>query len=110
MRIGFGAAMLLAPGLSVRVWLGREADTAVARTMSRAVGVRDIVLGFGTLRALDSGHARGWLEAGAAADAVDAVASALAAPRLRRPMLWAVAVSASAAAALGARTASRLGS
>lgn len=110
MRIGFGAGMLLAPGLAVRIWLGRDADTTAARVMSRAIGVRDLVLGFGTLRSLDEGRARGWLEAGAAADLVDSIASGLGARAMRRPMLWAVAVSAAAAAAVGARTASAIGS
>ena len=43
------------------------------RWMVRAFGVRDLVLGAATLRALqgDATHAAAWVEAGAAADALD---------------------------------------
>ena len=86
-RIGLGAGFLLAPGLSLRSWLGQEADTPAARVAIRMVGGRDVALGVGTIFALRHGApVRGWLEAGALSDSADVVASLIAArhlPKLR---------------------------
>jgi hypothetical protein len=86
-RIALGVGFILAPGMSVRSWLGREGDTPAARLAVRMVGGRDIALGVGTVLALNHGApVRGWLEAGALSDATDFAASLAAArhlPKLR---------------------------
>lgn len=77
-RIGVGASFVLAPGLSLRSWVGREGDTPAGRMAARMVGGRDIALGVGLLMAARHGApVRGWLEAGAVCDATDFVANML---------------------------------
>ena len=109
-RIGFGVGMLTVPGFSTRVWLGSEADTPATRTLMRALGVRDLVLGVGTIKALDGGggSARGWMEGAAVADAVDAAASLIAVRTTKRRLLFVTVFSAAYAAYIGFRVASRL--
>lgn len=76
-RIGIGALCALAPGFAARRWLGPAADAPGARIVTRMMGGRDLAIGIGTLLALDhDAPVRGWLEAGALADAVDFVATA----------------------------------
>ncbi|HEY2300135.1 MAG TPA: hypothetical protein VGH43_20600 [Jatrophihabitans sp.] len=75
-RVAIGTTFLLAPRLSVRI-LG--VDTASAKRMTflaRMTAARDIGLGAGTLDAASSTAVVPWLMAGAAADAVDALALA----------------------------------
>ena len=65
--------MLLAPSLVARFWLGRGAEDTVSRVALRGLGGREAALGLGTLVALEREKpVRGWLEAGALADAGDA--------------------------------------
>jgi hypothetical protein len=74
-RIVLGGIFLLAPGLLLRLWLGREASTPFSRMMARSAGGRDLALGIGTLFALQHrAPVRGWLEASALADASDTFA------------------------------------
>jgi hypothetical protein len=71
-RVAFGAALILAPRAVGRGWIGEAAGTAGGKVAVRAVGARDVILGLGGLVALRrGGPARGWLEAGAAADIAD---------------------------------------
>ena len=83
-RIGLGAAMILVPGRAMRSWLGPSSSQAPTKVAIRALGARDLALGIGTLRALDSGDAslRQWVTASGASDAADAVATVLAYPSL----------------------------
>ncbi len=75
-RIVIGAGLTAAPGLVGRPWVGGVADTTGARALSAGFGARDIAIGAGLARALQSGGpARGWLLAGAFADAVDFTAT-----------------------------------
>jgi hypothetical protein len=73
-RAGFGAAMLLAPALLPRL-LG--ADRLTARRvghLGRMVGVRELALGVGTLRATRTGDdVPTWVAAQALSDAGDAL-------------------------------------
>jgi hypothetical protein len=74
-RIALGGAFLASPKLSVRV-LGLDSATAGRVTwLARMTAGRDIALGVGTLVSSVRGapSAAGWVVAGAAADAVDAV-------------------------------------
>ena len=78
-RMAVGVALLLAPGLIGRRWIGEQAGDPAVKVITRALGARDFALGLGAAIALDHGApARGWLEAGALSDAVDLVATRLA--------------------------------
>jgi hypothetical protein len=70
-RVAYGIACLFAPRRAAGPAGGRAEGPM--RWMVRAFGVRDLVLGAATLRALqdDPAHAAAWVEAGAAADALD---------------------------------------
>jgi hypothetical protein len=75
-RTAIGVVTLLAPSLA-RLWVGAPGRTAGGKTLSRALAVREIVLGAGTLMATsDRGRLRMWLAAGAFADGVDALGTA----------------------------------
>ena len=82
-RIAIGAALALAPRRLGRLWLGDAVQHPGARVALRSMAARDAVLGTGALLALKRGRpVRGWLEAGAAADAADLVATLVAGSRL----------------------------
>lgn len=73
-RVGIGVGATLAPRLASRVQFG---TTSPAQTITvRMLGARDLALGVGALLAARHGSSgmRGWVEAGALADAVDALA------------------------------------
>lgn len=75
-RIAIGVAATLAPGAASRIQFG---SASPAQTLTiRMLGARDLGLGLGALLAArhDSAALRGWAEAGAIADAVDALAFA----------------------------------
>jgi hypothetical protein len=88
-RVAIGAGMLARPAALPRL-LG--VDSATAERMAwatRMLGVREVVLGAGTLAATrGGGRGRDWVTGGAVSDAVDALAFAGAAARGRvRPVL-----------------------
>jgi hypothetical protein len=106
-RCAIGASLVIAPQTVGAVWLGDSTGPGGVPLL-RALGVRDLVLGLGTLDALDTeGPAQTWVAAGAAADAVDAGALILAAPATPR-RAWGVVVLAAGAAVLGSRAAAEL--
>lgn len=81
-RIGFGIVSLLAPGPLARAMTGRS--DGAARLFVRMVGARDLGVGLGLQAALNrDAPTRGWLEASAAVDGIDAVAFLLARHHLR---------------------------
>ncbi len=85
-RAALGVALLLVPGLVLRLGLGRQASTPFSRLMARSAGGRDLALGLGTLFALrHRTPLRGWLEATMLSDTSDAVAILLASHHLSRP-------------------------
>ena len=75
-RVGIGVVATVTPYAAARLQFG-AAPPAQALTV-RMLGVRDLGLGLGALLATGHGSAaeRGWAEAGALADAVDAAAFA----------------------------------
>ena len=76
-RIAAGTAFTLAPAKMSKVWMGQNVDSLYTRMAGRSLGARDLALGFGLLTAMRRGApARGWLEAGILADAVDTLGSA----------------------------------
>jgi hypothetical protein len=87
-RIAFGVVSLLAPGLVVRTMTGGGRSEGGARLFVRMVGARDLGVGLGLQVALDrDAPTRGWLEASAVVDGIDAVACLLARPHLRRSVV-----------------------
>jgi hypothetical protein len=76
-RTAIGAIFFAAPVTALRI-IGTDSATATRVTwLSRMTAARDGAIGLGTVRAVTSGRgAAGWLLAGAASDAVDAVALA----------------------------------
>ncbi len=71
-RVAIGAALFVFPSLSARVWLGQPAKGSVSRVTMRALGAREVVLGLGTLMALEGrGEPSAWIEAGALCDVAD---------------------------------------
>jgi hypothetical protein len=76
-RLVFGVAFVARPELMERAWIGKQARLPGAQVLARAVGARDLTVGFGGLQAAarNDGSARPWLAAAAVCDAVDFGAS-----------------------------------
>ena len=73
-RIGFGVALIVAPGRVTSPWLGRDASRAGARVLSRGLGSRDLALGVGAL-VVSEDQLRLWMAAGIVADTADLAAT-----------------------------------
>jgi len=83
-RIAFGVVSLLAPGLVARTMTGSDESGGGTRLFVRMVGARDLGVGLGLQVALDrDAPTRGWLEASAVIDGIDAAACLLARHHLR---------------------------
>jgi hypothetical protein len=75
-RVGIGVALIAAPSLAGRSYLGRESSRPVVRFLLRVFGIRDLALGALTLATKDDKvMLRRLLVAGIACDAVDALAA-----------------------------------
>ena len=75
-RVAIGAALLVAPRLSLAVWLGRDAAAGAVSAPARALGIREIVLGGLALHVADRPRvAARMLRALAVCDAVDVLAT-----------------------------------
>jgi hypothetical protein len=97
-----------APKLVARPWIGAEAGGLGAAVLGRALGGRDIALGLGLLLAARRDRPlRGWAEAGALADLVDAATTAWAFGRLPERGRLLVLASAATAGVTGALAARR---
>ena len=108
-RIAIGVVSLLAPQLVGRTMIGREGSEGGTRLFARMVGARDLGLGLGLLVALDRGApVRGWLEASAVVDGIDAAACLLARRRIRTSVFPGAFGLATAGALLSARLARQL--
>jgi hypothetical protein len=78
-RIAFGLGFLLLPGLTGRMWVGRDAERTGTKLFIRAMGARDLAIGLGVVIAFDRGApVRGWLEASTLADLADFAATLIA--------------------------------
>jgi hypothetical protein len=83
-RIAFGVVSLLAPGLVARTMTGAKESEGGTRLFVRMIGARDLGVGLGLQVALDrDAPTRGWLEASAVIDGIDAAACVLARHHLR---------------------------
>lgn len=85
-RLGWGAVQLLAPTFVRRMLFESPGDDDHVLTILRMKGGRDVAMGLGAILGGRRGGAsslRGWSEAGALVDVVDAAATATAAGVLR---------------------------
>ena len=102
-RIAFGLGFLLFPGLTGRMWAGRDAERTGTKLFIRALGARDLAIGLGVVIAFDRGTpVRGWLEASTLADAADFVATLIARDEIPSAALPGALTLAGGSAALGA--------
>jgi hypothetical protein len=95
LRTTVGLALMVAPGAPMRLATG-ESPTATALLLMRTIGIRDLVLGLGTVTAAqtaDESDQRRWVQATLASDALDTIVS-LAAMRAigRRDAVFAAAL------------------
>ena len=108
-RIAIGVVSLLAPRFVGRTMTGPGRSEGGTRLFARMVGARDLGLGSGLLVALDRGaRVRGWLEASAVVDGLDAAACLLARHHIRTSVFPAAVALAAAGALLSARLARQL--
>jgi hypothetical protein len=108
-RIAFGVVSLLAPGLVARTMTGGDESEGGKRLFVRMVGARDLGVGLGLQVALDrDAPTRGWLEASAVIDGIDAAACLLARHHLRAGVFPGTFALAAAGTLLSARLARQL--
>ena len=77
LRTSVGVALMVAPGAPMRL-AGTESPTGTALLLMRTIGIRDLVLGLGTVRAAqsaDESDAGRWVKATLASDTLDTVVS-----------------------------------
>jgi hypothetical protein len=77
LRAAVGVALIAAPEVPMRI-SGREEPTGASVLLMRTIGIRDLVLGLGTVAAARSGEvreARRWTAAALASDSLDVAAS-----------------------------------
>jgi hypothetical protein len=99
-RIAFGVVSLLAPALVARTMTGGGGSEGGTRLFVRMVGARDLGIGLGLHVALHrDAPSRGWLEASAVVDGIDA-AACLVARRYLRPSVFPGTLGLAAAGAL----------
>jgi hypothetical protein len=107
-RMAVGALLMVVPGVVTRPLTGGRPSRTV-RLLARTTGARDLVLGAGAFAALaDGSDASPWVKAGAAADAVDAVALAAASREIGAVAAVGGGAVAAAAAVVGFRAAHQL--
>jgi hypothetical protein len=83
-RIALGVVSVVAPGFVGGAMTGLAGSEGGTRLFARMVGARDLGLGLGVLVALARGApVRGWLEASAVVDGIDAAACLLARHHIR---------------------------
>jgi len=78
LRTAVGAALILAPKVPMR-FSGREEPTGASVLLMRTIGIRDLVLGLGTVTSARSdegnGGVRRWTSMAMASDSIDTVVS-----------------------------------
>jgi hypothetical protein len=79
LRAGIGGALLIAPGIAVRLWAGPNGASPTARALARSTGARDVTIGLLTLADARAGRPMvRSLRLGVAARGTDAMAMLLA--------------------------------
>jgi len=95
LRASVGLALMVAPGAPMRL-AGTESPTGAALLLMRTIGIRDLVLGLGTVsaaRSNDQSDPLRWVKATLASDALDTVVSLAALRSIgRRDSLFAAAL------------------
>ncbi len=77
-RLGLGLGLVIAPGLLGRLWMGDHARKPGAKLFARTTGLRDFILGVGTVLAVkDRSNPEHWLGMSAVTDAGDALVTLL---------------------------------
>lgn len=77
LRTAVGIALIAAPGVPMRL-AGQDQPTGASMLLMRTIGIRDLVLGAGTVAAARSGHVadvRRWTTSALASDSLDVAAS-----------------------------------
>jgi hypothetical protein len=75
-RVAIGAALLVAPRLSLGMWIGRDAAAGGVAAPARALGIREVALGTMALHVVDEpGVGAGLLRTLAVCDGVDLLAT-----------------------------------
>jgi len=77
LRTAVGVALIVAPGVPMRL-AGREEPTSASILLMRTIGIRDLVLGLGSVsasRSNDTTDGRRWTAMTLASDSLDTVAS-----------------------------------
>jgi hypothetical protein len=80
LRTSVGIALMVSPGAPMRL-SGSESPTGAALLLMRTIGIRDLVLGLGTVtaaRSADDSDALRWLKATLTSDALDTFVSLVA--------------------------------
>lgn len=95
LRTSVGIGLMVAPGAPMRL-AGAEPPTGAAILLMRTIGIRDLVLGLGTVaatRSREGSDVRRWVKATLASDAIDTVVSLAALRSIgRRDSLFAAAL------------------
>jgi hypothetical protein len=101
-RVAIGVMLLVLPRRIGRGWIGESASAGGGKIALRAVGARDIAIGYGTIRAFDEGDPslRQWVTIAGSCDLADTVATVLAFRKLpKRGRMLSLAIAAGAATA-----------
>jgi len=102
-RATLGVVMLLTPGLIGGMWIGADAKRRGVKALTRALGIRELIIGAGAVVAANEGtQLRRWVEFGMVADATDAAATFVAVRHLPRANAVLGVVAASSGAVAGA--------
>lgn len=108
-RATVGIAMLVMPGLIGAMWIGSDGRRRGVKAVTRALGVREVILGAGAVVAANEDRQlRRWVEFSMVADTTDAAATMVAARHLPTANAAAAIVVASGSAATGAWMLSQL--
>jgi len=94
LRAAVGIALMAAPGVPMRL-SGREEPTSAGLLLMRTIGIRDLVLGLGTVAAARSGEAaeaRRWTVTALASDSLDAAVSLASSRSIGKRDAWAAAI------------------
>jgi hypothetical protein len=111
LRTAIGGAMVVAPGVTGRIWVGPGGTGPGERVFARALGARDVALGLGIMNAArEDASTAEWLKLGVIADLADTAATVLAGRQLvgrRRTAMPLIALAVAGAGAYAVRLAAQ---